>query len=180
MPTEVPLEELFQAHRQGLAGAVRGVLGASADVGEVLQETFLRCWRPWQRGERPRDPVAWIFVVCWNVAIDLRRRKRRRPEPVAIDEEAIVGSASGQAAHIALERREEVVRAQAAIERLADHEKQVFLLRVSGGLSFAAVAEALRIPEGTAKTRMRSALQRLRHLLGDSGLDTATAQRARN
>jgi DNA-directed RNA polymerase specialized sigma24 family protein len=49
---------------------------------------------------------------------------------------------------------------------LSDVEQQVFLLRVSGELSFEAVANALAIPLGTAKTRMRSALQKLRQKLG--------------
>ena len=162
------LAELFQAQRQGLAGAVRGVLGAGSDVAEVLQESFLRCWRSWQRGERPRDPVAWIFVVTWNVAVDERRRHRRRPESAALDEETIVNAHPDTAPGRAIEQQDELRRAQRAIERLADPEKQVFLLRVSGGLSFAAVASALRIPEGTAKTRMRTALQRLRQSLGVS------------
>ena len=165
--TEPSLADLLQAQRQGLAGAVRGVLGSSADVAEVLQDAFLRCWRSWQRGQRPRDPVAWIFVVTWNVAVDSRRRQRRRPEPAALDEdETLMQPTTETAPGHALERQEEVARAQAAIERLHDAEKQVFLLRVSGGLTFEAVAAALAIPVGTAKTRMRTALQRLRRSLG--------------
>lgn len=163
---ESTLAELFQAQRRGLAGAVRSVLGGSAEVAELLQESFLRCWRSWRRGERPADPVAWIFVVTWNTAVDARRQQRRRPAPVAIDEEILMQPATEPAPDGAMEQRDEVARAQRAIERLADPEKQVFLLRVAGGLSFAAVASALSIPEGTAKTRMRTALQRLRWALG--------------
>lgn len=168
MTPDPTLAEHFQAQRQGLAGAVRAVLGSSCDAAELLQEAFLRCWRSWQRGERPRDPVAWIFVVTWNVAVDERRRRRRRPSTSVLDEEAFVQTNVEPAPTRAIEQRDELQRAQRAIERLADPEKQVFLLRVSGGLSFAAVAQALAIPEGTAKTRMRTALQRLRHALGVS------------
>ena len=163
---EPSLADLFQAHRQGLAGAVRGVLGSGADIAEILQDAFLRCWQNWQQGERPRDPVAWIFVVTWNVAVDCRRRQQRRPPPAALDEDLPMQATNENPPARALEQQEELQRAQAAIEALADAEKQVFLLRVSGGLTFAAVATALAIPEGTAKTRMRSALQRLRRSLG--------------
>jgi RNA polymerase sigma-70 factor (ECF subfamily) len=163
---EPSLEDLFQAHRMGLTGAVRSVLGQKAEAAEVLQDAFLRCWRSWQRGERPKDLVAWVFVVTWNVAVDARRRQQRRREPVALDEETLMQPELETAPGRALEQAEEVQRAQAAIARLGDHEKQVFLLRVSAGLSFAAVASALSIPEGTAKTRMRSALERLRRSLG--------------
>jgi RNA polymerase sigma-70 factor (ECF subfamily) len=64
-----------------------------------------------------------------------------------------------------LERREALTAARSAIHALSEPEKEVFLLRTSGGLTFEAAAEALGIPVGTAKTRMRAALGRLRAAL---------------
>ena len=61
-----------------------------------------------------------------------------------------------------LEGREALQAARAAIHRLKDTEREVFHLRVSAGLSFEAIAEALGIPVGTAKSRMRAALLHLR------------------
>lgn len=165
-----PLAELFQAHRMGLAGSVRSVLGRDADVAGLLQDAFLKCWRAQQAGTVPDDPVAWIFVVTWNVAVDARRRGRRRPVHTSLPEDDAVLPQTDHPPSTALEQREEFAVAQAAIERLADPEKQVFLLRVSGGLTFEAVASALAIPVGTAKTRMRSALQKVRQQLGVSAL----------
>lgn len=161
-----PLAELFQCHRHGLAGAVRGVLGPSADVAEVLQDAFLKCWRSWPHGDAPQDPVAWIFVVTWNVAVDARRRGQRRRAPKTLDEDTAMQLSVDSPPTAALEQQEQLAAAQAAIARLGDDEKQVFLLKVSGGLTFEAVAAALAIPVGTAKTRMRAALQKLRARLG--------------
>jgi RNA polymerase sigma-70 factor (ECF subfamily) len=167
MTTAVPpLPELFQAHRQGLAGAVRSVLGPTADVPEVLQDAFLKCWRQWQQGRRPNDPVAWIFVITWNAAVDVRRRRQRRPDPEPFDETTAVTTSTHPSPSHALEQREAVAAAQAAIARLADPEQQVFLLRTAGDLSFEAIAAELAIPVGTAKTRMRAALAKLRTTLG--------------
>jgi RNA polymerase sigma factor (sigma-70 family) len=164
---EPPLADLFQAHRQGLAGAVRSAAGPLADVTELLQDAFLKCWRAWQRGTRPADPVAWIFVVTWNVASDARRARQRRPAHESLHEDQMPTTTStpSSPSH-ALEQREAVARAQAAVAGLADAEQQVFLLRVAGELTFEGVAEALAIPVGTAKTRMRAALQKLRAALG--------------
>lgn len=161
-----PLAELFQCHRHGLAGAVRGVLGPHADVAEVLQDAFLKCWRAWHRGAKPRDPVAWVFVVTMNVANDARRSRLRRPTPRTLDQETAMQLSIDAAPAAALEQQEQVAQAQAAIAQLSDDEKQVFLLKVSGELTFEAVAQALAIPVGTAKTRMRSALHKLRARLG--------------
>jgi DNA-directed RNA polymerase specialized sigma24 family protein len=66
------------------------VLGGSADVTEVLQDAFLKCWRNWQQGTRPDNPVAWIFVVVWNVAVDARRRRQRQPIHETLDEDQTV------------------------------------------------------------------------------------------
>jgi RNA polymerase sigma-70 factor (ECF subfamily) len=161
---ELPL--LFQAHRNGLVGAVRSVLGGSADATEVLQDAFLKCWRSWRQGTRPHDPVAWIFVVVWNVAVDARRRRQRRPVHEPLHEESDVAPRTLTSPSRDLEQREAVARAQAAVAGLSDPEQQVFLMRVGGELTFDAIAAALAIPVGTAKTRMRSALQKLRQKLG--------------
>ena len=53
-----------------------------------------------------------------------------------------------------------------SIRKLPERELDVFLLRQNGDLTYAAIGEILSIPEGTAKTRMRSALARLRDALG--------------
>jgi len=163
---ELSLDDLFQAHRRGLAGAVRSVLGGSAEVTELLQDAFLKCWRHWQNGERPRDPVAWIFVVVWNVAVDARRARQRRPNHASLDEDPTLTPTIHPSPARALEQREQLAIAQHAIAGLSDPEQQVFLMRTSGELSFDAIAASLAIPVGTAKTRMRSALQKLRHTLG--------------
>lgn len=163
---EPPIHQWFQAHRQGLAGAVRSVLGPSADVAELLQDAFLKCWRSWQQGTRPTDPVAWIFVVTWNVAVDARRQRARRPSHESWNEDTMPLATTTPSPSHALEQREAVARAQAAIAGLSDPEQQVFLLRVAGELTFEAVAASLAIPVGTAKTRMRAALQKLRATLG--------------
>lgn len=175
MSTAEPiLAELFQAHRRGLAGAVRSVLGPSEDVTEVLQDAFLKCWRAWQQGTRPNDPVAWIFVIVWNAATDARRRRQRRPNHEPLDEErtvSVTARTTPSPSH-ALEQREAVAEAQAAVARLNEDDQQVFLLRVAGELSYEAVAASLSIPVGTAKTRMRRALMQLRSMLGAKATTT--------
>jgi RNA polymerase sigma-70 factor (ECF subfamily) len=75
-----------------------------------------------------------------------------------------------------LEQQEAVARAQTAVASLSDPEQQVFLLRVSGELPFDAIAATLAIPIGTAKTRMRSALHKLRQKLGATTEATRSAR----
>ena len=76
-----------------------------------------------------------------------------------------------------IEGQEWLRAARTAIHRLDDGEKEVFLLRVSGDRTFEAIAAALSIPVGTAKTRMRSALKKLRLRL--SRFEPTTSRGAR-
>lgn len=157
------LAELFQTNREGLAGAVRGVLGGRADVAEVIQDAYLKALRSLRGGTRPNDPLAWIFVVTLNLSRDLRRKQVRRGESLPLEEVSPMQlSATTPAPGTGLESAEAVAAARSAIEHLRDPEKEVFLMRVSAGLTFQAIGEALGIPTGTAKTRMRAALLRLR------------------
>ncbi len=164
------LPALFQNHRSGLAGAVRGVLGPAAETGELLQEAFLRAWRALQRGFEPRDPVAWMFVITLNLAKDQRRqRSRRRPSHPLEEVDPMQLRSTESPPDASALQQEALVAARRAIHSLRDAEKEVFLLRVSAGLSFDAIGSALGIPVGTAKTRMRTALARLRGELGSFG-----------
>ena len=142
------------------------VLGPSKDVTEVLQDAFLKCWRAWQQGTRPNDPVAWMFGITWNAAPDARRPRQRRPNHEPLDEDRTVSATIQTSPSHALEQREAVAKAQAAVANLRADDQQVFLLRVAGELSYEGVAAALSIPVGTAKTRMRRALHELRMALG--------------
>ena len=71
-------------------------------------------------------------------------------------------SASEPPPHRIAAGRETVERLRHAIQQLPDAEREVFLLRQNADLTFRALADSLGIPEGTAKTRMRTALRRLR------------------
>ena len=64
-----------------------------------------------------------------------------------------------------LEGQEDLARLRVAILGLRPDEKEVFLLRQNGGLTYEEIAELRNAPVGTVKTRMRTALQKLRRVL---------------
>jgi RNA polymerase sigma-70 factor (ECF subfamily) len=160
------MERLFRLHSEGLAGAVRGILGHNGDIAEVLQEAFLRAWKACTQGVIPRDPKAWLFVVALNTARDQRRRLRTRGPALSLEDVNTMEIKTSEVApETRLQREEAVEAARSAIHELGDGLREVFLLRVSGELSFESIAESLAIPVGTAKTRMRRALIHLRRNL---------------
>ena len=64
-----------------------------------------------------------------------------------------------------LEHKESIARLRQAILGLRDEEKDVFLLRQNGDLTYEQIAEMRHCPVGTIKTQMRSALEKLRKVL---------------
>jgi RNA polymerase sigma-70 factor (ECF subfamily) len=162
-PREHELAELFRTHANGLAGVVHGILGGQAETQELLQEGFLKAWQSLRRGFVPENPIAWLFVITMNLAKDARRAEMRRTPSQPLEEtNPMELRSTAPAPDAQLSQAETLAAARAAIHDLNSSEKEVFLLRTSAGLSFEEAAQALRIPIGTAKTRMRAALIKLR------------------
>lgn len=164
-----PVTHLFTRLRSQLAGTAFHVLGHREDAREAVQEAFVKCWR--RRDDVPAiaNLEAWVFSVVLNTAKDLRRRRKVRRADALPEDDTMGSTARGlDPAHVA-ERREALDRVRHAIRELPEKEREVFLLRQNGDLSFQAIAEVLGAPVGTVKTRMRTALQRLRVVLDGVG-----------
>jgi RNA polymerase sigma-70 factor (ECF subfamily) len=96
-----------------------------------------------------------------------RNAWRRRAKPMG---DAAPPEIEGKAAtpSDALENKEALERLRRALHELRAEEKEVFLLRQNGDLTYEEIASLRRTPVGTVKTQMRSALQKLRRVLKDS------------
>ena len=148
-------------------------LGDRGLAEEVLQDVFLRCWEQ-AHSYRPAagGVPAWLFGITRHRAIDLRRSKqgqaraREQAELPAADTLKATGQADvGEV--VALQ-----VTVTAALAGLTAAQRQALELAYYDDLSQSEIARRLGQPLGTVKTRMRTALQRLRGpLLGLSGQD---------
>jgi RNA polymerase sigma-70 factor (ECF subfamily) len=162
--TAAPADRLARAFseiRDDLVSTLCFILGNREDAQDTAQEAFLKCWRAQESLGAVRDLRAWIYRVALNAAKDLQRSAwRRRAKLLQGDEAMLMGSdlAPGQA----LEDRESLERLRRAILELRADEKEVFLLRQNGDLTYEQIAEMRHAPVGTVKTQMRSALQKLR------------------
>ena len=170
-PGEV-LTRAFNDLRDELLSTLLFVLGNRDDAQDAAQETFIKCWGTRDQLDQVLNLRAWIFRVAFNTAKDMQRSAwNRRSRPLKGENFMLAGQelAPGQA----LERKESVERLRQAILRLREEEKEVFLLRQNGDLTYEQIARVLRRPVGTVKTQMRTALQKLRRVL-----DTTSAPHA--
>ena len=158
------LVQTFNALRDELISTLLYVLGNRDDAQDAAQEAFIKCWSGRQQLHQIHNLRAWIFRVGFNTAKDMQRSAwNRRAKP--LQGEAISMMANYPSPALTLELRESVERLRQAIQQLRDEEKEVFLLRQNGELTYEEIAELRSCPVGTIKTQMRSALEKLRKLL---------------
>jgi RNA polymerase sigma-70 factor (ECF subfamily) len=154
----------FTELRDELVSTLWFVLGNREDAQDVAQEAFLRCWRTQAGQAEIQNLRAWIFRVGLNAAKDLQRSAwRRRVKPLMGAEAMPMVDATPPAR--GLERQESLVQLREALLHLRPEEKEVFLLRQNGELTYEQIADLHNRPVGTVKTQMRSALQKLRKVL---------------
>ncbi len=168
MDTDEDFVRAFNGMRTELVSTLFFVLGNHDDAQDVAQDVFLKCWRTRETLTDIRNMRAWIFRVSLNAAKDLQRNAwRRRAKPMG---DAPPPEVEGKALTPgdALENKETLERLRRALLDLRPEEKEVFLLRQNGDLTYEEIAAMRRTPVGTVKTQMRSALQKLRRVLKDS------------
>jgi RNA polymerase sigma-70 factor (ECF subfamily) len=158
--------ELYGRFAPRVAGFLRQSLPASK-ADEVTQEVMLRVWRkaPSFQPERA-SPATWIFTIARNARIDaLRRVSRAEPDP----DDPMWVPAAPQAPDHAFEQRRDDERVRAALAELPSGQLEVLERAYMRGQALSEVAEALKLPLGTVKSRVRLAMERLRGLLVDPG-----------
>lgn len=146
-------------------GRVYGIaLGITRDPGlaeDVAQEAFVRAWRAAATYDARRGSVAtWLLTITRNVAIDAMRTRRDTPtSPQVLDE------VTRHSLHDPTGADAERLDAQRALRTLmSTHPDQAraVVLAVLGGCTAQQVSQHEGIPLGTAKTRIRAGLMRMR------------------
>lgn len=149
-------------------GAVFGVaFGVTRDPAlaeDVSQEVFVRAWRAASGYDVRRASVlTWLLTITRNAAIDAVRARRATPTEAGVLDQ-LVQDATAPAPDLQ-ESAVHRLEAEEAVRRLhgvSPEQARAVVLAVLGGCTAAEVGEREGIPLGTAKTRIRTGLRRLR------------------
>ena len=138
-----------------------GCRGAPAD--DIIQDVMLRVWHSAGQFDPSRASAsAWVYRIARNRQIDILRRTAR-PVPEALKaEDPPDPDASGQLAF-----DQEARRLRGALDRLSPDQRAVIEQAYMGESSHTEISTATGLPLGTIKSRIRLALDRLRHELKD-------------
>lgn len=152
----------FQRRVYGAALAVVRDEGAAA---EVAQDAFVRAWTHAPSFDARRGSVTtWLLAITRNLAIDRLRMAAVRPaDPV--DPGTLVRAAGGLGPDDHAVVRSETERVLGALATLPEDQRRCVVLATIGGRTAREISEQERIPLGTAKTRLRDGLRKLRATL---------------
>ena len=151
------LGEFYDRYAGLVNGLALRILRNSAEAEDVVQEVFVQVWRQAERFDPTRGSAeAWLCTIARSRALDcLRRRASRREEP----SEAAPGVSAAP-------RTEEALTVRKALLGLSVDQRYALELAYYEGLTHTEIAARLGEPLGTVKTRIRTAMIRLRDVLG--------------
>jgi RNA polymerase sigma factor (sigma-70 family) len=156
-------------HQRRVFGIARAITTDRAVAEEVAQEAFLRAWRHAAVFDpRRASAVAWLSAITRNLAIDAVRIRRTVPvDPGDVLWATLTATSADQTAspEAVVERNDATARVERALNEVPPAQRRALLRAAFFGQTAAEIAAAEQVPLGTAKSRVRLGLARVREAL---------------
>ena len=176
------LEDLVHRYEQELYRYLARYLGDANLAQDVFQNTFLQVHLKRGLYEDGRPVRPWLYAIATHQAVDTLRKAGRHPT-ISLDQRSssgsqcdagslvdlLVGDDRGPLTHLQGEEHREWVRLSVA--RLPDALRETLLLAYYQDLKYREIAEILKIPVGTVKSRLHAALAKLQQMARADLLD---------
>jgi RNA polymerase sigma-70 factor (ECF subfamily) len=156
------LAAAYDAYGSLAYGLALKLLASQSEAEDVVQESFLALWRQAERIDPSRGLRSYLMSIVHNRCVDLVRRRVRRPE-AELDLDAPVSAADDPENETIALLEGRAVRA--AMGALPTDQRRTVELVYFAGLTINETAERMSVPLGTAKSRLRLAMGRLRQEL---------------
>jgi len=158
-------QQVYDDHSRGAYAAAYRILGNAAQAQDVVQDVFLRLWRRPASFDAQRGEIgSYLRLMARSRALDMWResqaagRASDRLKLVVADDE---GRPEERPA-VAAERDADRTAVRAALRKLPDAQREALVLAYWGGLTADQIARRSDVPLGTAKSRIRLGLAKLR------------------
>ena len=164
---EEALAQLYDRYHRLVFSLALAIVNDRATAEEITLDVFMRIWQKAGTYRADQAKVStWLTHITRHHAIDVLRRRAVRSDQYAVQWEEIIYAESPQqdpqeSTELSMRRE----RVHAALAQLPPDQKQAILLAYFGGLTQSQIAETLKQPLGTIKTRVRLAMQKLHNVL---------------
>jgi RNA polymerase sigma-70 factor (ECF subfamily) len=157
---------VYDATSSRAYGLALRVVRNPAQAEEVVQEAYLDAWRSSSRYEPSRgSALGWLLTIVHRKAVDRVRSAEAATQRDAVyhrETQQVEHDQTAESAHASLEAQ----RVRGAVATLTAVQREAVELAFFGGYTHTEVATMLDVPVGTAKTRIRDGLIRLRDAMG--------------
>lgn len=160
---------LYDQSSPQIYGLILRIIGHPQTAEEVTLDVYTQVWKHAQSYDRQRGtPMAWLITLARTRAIDRLRATRAERHDTSLDDAAwIPWDGATPEDESATQQRQGIV--QRALAKLSPEQREALLMAYFGGYSQSEIAEQLKLPLGTVKTRMRLGMLKLRDLLAPYG-----------
>lgn len=157
---------LYDRYAARILGLARKILVEQAAAEDATQETFLVLWQKGHLYVPERGALlTWLYRICRNVCLDrLRRPETRREIASSL---LLAAESSREASPGPQDTGQMQIRVNEALAQLSAADRELLEEAFFRGSSHSQIAAMRKLPLGTVKTRIASALKRLRHALGE-------------
>jgi RNA polymerase sigma-70 factor (ECF subfamily) len=160
--------ELVSRYQARLYNAALRLVQSPDDAADVVQDAFLNAFLSLHTFKGDAEFFTWLYRITFNTAISLKRKKR---PALSLDTHSGEGGIEPDDPSeyvkpgAAIERSEDEKKLGEAIERLSPEHREVLLMKDIDGLKYEEIADLLRVPIGTIRSRLHRARLELRDLL---------------
>ena len=168
---DTAFEALLLKYQQRVYNLCLRMTGNEEDAFDLSQEAFLKAWRGLETFQFESAFSTWLYRLTSNACLDFLRAQKRRPT-VSLTAEDDDGdrvqldipdpAPDPEQAALAAEDRELL---KAALDAIDDEAREIITLRVIDDLSYEQIAEVLGVKEGTVKSRLSRAREKLKKKL---------------
>ena len=155
--------ELVERHASALARFAASC-GARDEIDELVQDTFVKAFASLDGFRGESGFRTWLFTIERRLLIDRMRAERRRPKSAELTEDA---ASTAYTALDGLVGGEAVQKVKKALDRLTPTQREVFVLRVTEGLSYREIANAVGSTEGAARVHYHNAMRAVKEWIDD-------------
>lgn len=175
-------ESLVTAYERRVYSLALRSTGSEADAADITQEVFLRAYHALDSFRGDSGFSTWLYRVTANLCVDYARKNHPTD---SLDDELALEVPETRGAHqpeAALESSELRRELDIALGMISEEHRKIVILRDVAGMSYADIAAALELEEGTVKSRLARARAALRKILierGNISLPSASKQTER-